>query len=195
MDPSGKAILAATSKRSGADWSIVSAAGCMTCFDINSLNLNRSRQSFGSHAQIAGLFRSVATYIIIARLRELGTNLPGRSLSQILARKGQAILLGVPRGDSEHPSDARRSAGTSAGYRNNPTSRNMVGSCAAPIRWAATHRSPLCTRNAKEIASATRSFMSGRLSISFDDFAEGSSAFDRVLLRSVRSAETGVRFP
>jgi hypothetical protein len=91
MDPSGKAILAATSKRRGADGSIVSAAGRMTCFDINSLNLDSSRQSFGSHAQIAGLVRSVATYIIIAGLRELGTNLPRRSLSQIFARKGQAI--------------------------------------------------------------------------------------------------------
>jgi hypothetical protein len=64
----------------------------MTCFDINSLNLGRSRQVFGSTRRSPDLSAQLATYLIIAGLREWGTNLPRRSLSQIFARKGQAIL-------------------------------------------------------------------------------------------------------
>jgi len=155
MDPSGKAILAATSKRSGADGSIASAVGCMTRFDINSLNLDRSRQSFGFHAQIAGLVRSVATYIIIARLRELGTNLPGRSLSQIFARKGQAILTRSRERGRRTPTRRAQRHGSSA--RSPDLSQNGGFLVQHPIRRWPLPRNPLYTREARGIKPETRS--------------------------------------
>jgi hypothetical protein len=53
----------------------------MTLFGINSLNLGKRQQSFGFRVRFGGFFWSIAAYIIIARIRELVTNLPGRSFS------------------------------------------------------------------------------------------------------------------
>jgi hypothetical protein len=60
---------------------MVSAVGCMTLLDINRLNLGKRQQSFGFRVRFGGFFWSIAAYIIIARIRELVTNLPGRSFS------------------------------------------------------------------------------------------------------------------
>jgi hypothetical protein len=64
MDPSGKAIFAAKSKRSGADGSIVSAIGGLTLlFDIrNSPVLNNLRQSHHSDELIVGFAQDPATF-------------------------------------------------------------------------------------------------------------------------------------
>jgi hypothetical protein len=63
MDPSGKAIFAAKSKRSGADGSIVSAIGGLALlFAVrNSPILNNSRQSHRSDELIVGFARDPAT--------------------------------------------------------------------------------------------------------------------------------------
>jgi hypothetical protein len=64
MDPSGKAIFAARSKRSGADGSIVSAIGGLTLlFDIrNRPVLNNSQQPHRSDELIVGFVRDQASY-------------------------------------------------------------------------------------------------------------------------------------
>jgi hypothetical protein len=63
MDPSGKAIFAAKSNRSGANGSIVSAIGGLTLLlDIrNSPVLNNSRQPHRSDELIVGFARDPAT--------------------------------------------------------------------------------------------------------------------------------------
>jgi hypothetical protein len=82
MDPSGKAIFAATSRRSGADGSIVSGIGTPTPFDItNSPTINRSRQSHRSSEGSVGFAQKQATHFILATRPTLEMNLRDRSLS------------------------------------------------------------------------------------------------------------------
>lgn len=90
MDPSGKAIFAATSKRSSADGSIVSGVGTPTLlFDItNGPTINRSRPSHRSSEESVGFAHKQATHFILAIRPTLEMNLRDRSLSQVFARKG-----------------------------------------------------------------------------------------------------------
>jgi hypothetical protein len=83
MDPSGKTTFAATSKRSGADGSIVSGIGTATLlFDItNTPTINRSRQSHRSSEGSVGFAQKQATHFILAIRPTLEMNPRGRSLS------------------------------------------------------------------------------------------------------------------
>jgi hypothetical protein len=83
MDPSGKAIFAATSKRSGADGSIVSGIGMPTLpLDItNNPIVNRSRQLHRSSEGSVGFAQNQATHFILAIRPTLEMNLRDRSLS------------------------------------------------------------------------------------------------------------------
>jgi hypothetical protein len=83
MDPSGKAIFAATSKRSGADGSIVSGIGTPTLlFDItNSPTINRSRQSHRSNEGSVGFAQKQAAHLILAIRPTLEMNPRDRSVS------------------------------------------------------------------------------------------------------------------
>jgi len=97
MDPSGNAIFAAISKRSGANGSIVSAIGGVALrFAIRTARFSTIRGSC-----IAPTNRSSDSpeirqlpFIVTAR-RELGMNLRDRSVSQVFARKGDAVLSRV----------------------------------------------------------------------------------------------------
>jgi hypothetical protein len=83
VDSSGKAIFAATSKRSGADGSIVSGIGTPTfLFAItNTPTINRSRQSHRSSEGSVGFAQKQATHFILAIRPTLEMNPRDRSLS------------------------------------------------------------------------------------------------------------------
>jgi hypothetical protein len=82
-DRSGKAIFAATSKRSGADGSIVSGIGTPTLLfaTTNTPTINSSRQSHRSSEGSVGFAQKQATHFILAIRPTLEMNPRDRSLS------------------------------------------------------------------------------------------------------------------
>ena len=95
MDPSGKAIFAAISKRSGANGSIVSAIGGLAL--VFAIRNSNSRQPHRTAEPIVGFIRDPATSFILTARPELEMNLRDRSVAQIFARKGNAVLSAVKR--------------------------------------------------------------------------------------------------
>jgi hypothetical protein len=97
MDPSGNAIFAAKSKRSGADGSIASAIGGLTLrFAIGNSSVLNSGQSHAPTNWSSGSLDMRKLPFILTALPELEMKLGDRSLSQIFVRKGDAVL-GTPK--------------------------------------------------------------------------------------------------
>ena len=94
MDPSGKAIFAAKSKRSGADGSIVSDIGGLTLlFAIRNGPVSTIRGSRIAPTNRSSDSTEIRQFpFILTACPELEMNLRDRSLSQAFARKGNAVL-------------------------------------------------------------------------------------------------------